>query len=99
MGPTPEFDWRCAAILRLLLYPVQFDTNPMKGLDRVLAREVVFAGHSKLWPTDVIAAIDAGLASDVKLSELIPVHHSEEVIRGFLAALRSRLDINSSRHD
>jgi hypothetical protein len=42
---------------------------------------------------DVLAAIDAGLASHAKLSELIPQSHSEAVIRGFLSALRMRLEI------
>lgn len=63
----------------MLLFPVQFDSDPMKGIDRVLGREV-FAG---LRPTDVIASIDAGLASDAKLSELIPINRSEEVIRSY----------------
>ena len=98
MGSVPEFDWRRAAILRMLLYPIQFDTDPMKGIDRVLARDV-FLGHSKLWSTDIIAAIDAGLASDAKLSELISHSHSEKVIRGYLATLRTRLDMKPSRHD
>jgi hypothetical protein len=34
------------------------------------------------------------MASDAKLSELIPMHHSEEAIRSYLATLRTRLDIN-----
>lgn len=80
----------------MLLYPIQFDTYPMKGIDRVLARDV-FACHSKLSPNDVIAAIDAGLESNARLSELIPMNHSEEVIRSYLATLLTRLDINPPR--
>jgi len=97
MGPTPEFDWRRAAILRMLLYPIQFDTDPMQGIDRVLARDV-FGGHSKLLAAEVISAIDAGLASDAKLSELIPMSHSERVLRVYLANLRTRLDAGPNRH-
>jgi hypothetical protein len=86
-----QFNWRHAAIVRMLLYPIQFDCHPMLGIERVLARDV-FACHSKLWPIDVISAIDAGLSSSEKLSELIPMHHSEELIRSYLATLRNRLE-------
>ena len=86
-----EFNWRHAAVLRMLLYPIQFDSYPMRGIERVLTRDV-FACHSKLRPDDVASAIDAGLASSTKLSELVPVNHSEEVIRSYLATLRTRLD-------
>jgi hypothetical protein len=95
MGPYLEFNWRHAAVLRMLLYPIQFDTYPMQGIDRVIAREV-FASQSRLWPDEVATAIDAGLASGVRLSELISMNHSEEVIRSYLATLRSRLNISRS---
>lgn len=97
MASTIEFEWRHAAILRMLIYPIQFDTDPLKGIDRVLAREM-FASHSSLWPADVIAAIDAGLASGARLSELIHQSHSENVIRGYLLALRKRLE-SDPRYD
>jgi hypothetical protein len=75
----------------MLIYPIQFDQKPENGIDRVL-RMVVFADHLKLQVPDVIAAIDAGLASDAALSELIPQGHPESVIRGYLAAVRARLE-------
>ena len=62
------FDLNRAAILRMLVYPVQFEANPSKGIDRVIAL-VVFADHLKLSMPDVLAAIDAGLASHGELSE------------------------------
>jgi hypothetical protein len=86
-----EFDLNSAAILRMLIYPIQFDPEPVMGIDRVL-KVAVFADHLKLQVPNVIAAIDAGLASDAVLSELIPQGHSEAVIRDFLAAVRSRLE-------
>ena len=86
-----ELDLKSAAILRVLIYPIQFDSKPEEGIDRVL-KMVVFADHLKLHVPDVIAAIDAGLASTVSLSELIPQGHSEPVIRSFLAAVRTRLE-------
>jgi hypothetical protein len=60
----------------MLIYPIQFEADPLNGIDRVVT-QVVFADHSRLPLPDVIAAIDAGLASDAKLSELIPQNHSE----------------------
>jgi hypothetical protein len=76
--------------IRALIYPVQFERNPVDGLDRVL--EVVVdrraLGASR---EDYAAAVDAALASDEPLSRLIPQPHSEAVIRAFLAELRTRL--------
>ena len=86
-----ELEVRKAAILNALIYPIQFDKEPVQGIDRVL-KMVVFADHLKLQVPDVIAAIDAGLASDAKLSELIPQGHSEAVIRDYLTALRLCLE-------
>ena len=91
-----DFDLDGDAILRALIYPVQFEADPLNGLDRVVA-QVVFAEHLRLPQPDVIAAIDAGLASHAKLSELIPQGHSEAVIRGFLSALRKRLETEPER--
>ena len=91
-----DFNLQRAAILRMLIYPVQFEANPSDGIDHVIA-QVVFADHLKLSLPDVLAAIDAGLASHSKLSELIPQSHSEAVIRAFLSALRTRLEIEPRR--
>jgi hypothetical protein len=91
MSAAIDFDPRAAAMLRMLIYPIQFDADPVNGIDRVIA-QVVFADHLKLSVRDVIAAIDAGLASHASLSELIPQSHSEPVIRRFLSAMRMRLE-------
>lgn len=90
MSSVIDFDLRAAAILRMLIYPIQFDEDPVNGIDRVV-EQVVHAEHLQLTVADVLAAIDAGLASQSRLSELIPQPHSEAVIRGFLSALRARL--------
>jgi hypothetical protein len=91
-----DFDLDGDAILRALIYPVQFEADPLNGIDRVMA-VVVFAKHLNLALPDVLAAIDTGLASDARLSELIPQGHSEAVIRGFLSALRKRLETEPER--
>jgi hypothetical protein len=91
MSEGIDFDIRAAAILRMLIYPIQFDPDPSNGIDRVFTH-VVLAEHLKLSLPEVISAIDAGLASDARLSELIPQSHPEGVIRGFLAGVRLRLE-------
>jgi hypothetical protein len=91
MSEEIDFDIRAAAILRMLIYPIQFDPDPSNGIDRVFTH-VVLAEHLKLSRPEVIAAIDAGLASHTRLSELIPQSHSELVIRGFLTEVRARLE-------
>ncbi len=92
MSAVIDLDPHAAAILRMLIYPIQFDAEPLNGIDRVVSM-VVFAEHLKLSLPDVIAAIDAGLASNASLSELIPQRHSETVIRSFLSAMRTHLQI------
>ena len=96
MSAVIDLDVQGAGILRMLIYPIQFEADPLKGLDRVVA-QVVFAEHLRLPLPDVIAAIDAGLASHAKLSQLIPQSHSEGVIRGFLSAMRMRLETEPRR--
>lgn len=90
-----ELDSRSAGILRMLIYPIQFDAKPEESIDRVLKR-VVYADHLKLQTQDVIAAIDAGLASKTRLSELIPQCHTEDVIRSFLANVRGGLRVQNT---
>jgi hypothetical protein len=97
MSAKMEFDVQRAAILRMLIYPIQFDTEPVMGVDRVL-KMVVYADHTKLQVPDIIVAIDAGLGSDAKLSELIPQPHSESVIREFLSALLTRLQAEPKKN-
>lgn len=80
----------------MLLYPIQFESDPLDGIDRLVA-QVVDAERLKLPLPDVIAAIDSGLASKARLSELIPQRHSEGVIRSFLSALRRQVEIKHGR--
>ncbi len=91
-----DLEVRHAQILRVLIYPIQFDPEPVDGIDRVLIHSV-YAAHLTFTVPDVIAAIDAGLASDEKLADLIPQNHPEAVIRNFLAAVRTRLQAEPPR--
>ena len=95
MSADSDFDQQGAAILRMLIYPIQFELEPVNGIDHVVAQ--VLAEHRRIPLHDVIAAIDAGLASDDKLAELLPQSHSEMVIRRFLSALRTRLEAEAGK--
>lgn len=64
-----EFDVQKAAILRMLIYPIQFDTEPVMGVDRVL-KMVIHADHTKLQVPDIIVAIDAGRRSGERCQAL-----------------------------
>ena len=77
-------------LVRGLIYPIQFDRDPVDGVDRVL--EIV-VGRRAMGATreDFSAAVDAALSSDESLAQLIPQPHSEAVIRAYLSELRKRL--------
>ena len=77
-------------LLRGLIYPIQFDEDPLNGVERAL-KHVVHAGALGARPEDYLAAIEAGLGSDMCISGLIPQQHSEATIRSFLHALQERL--------
>ncbi len=95
MSADRDFDQQRAAALRMLIYPIQFESEPFNGIDRVVAQ--VFAEHCRIPLNDVIVAIGAGLASDAKLAELLPQSHSEVVIRRFLSAFRTRLEAETEK--
>ena len=83
-------DKRFKSLLRGLIYPVQFDEKPADGVDRVL-EQVVFAKAMNATLSEYLAAVEAGLESDERLSGLIPQKHSEPDIRTYLAEIQKRL--------
>jgi len=78
--------------LRVLIYPIQFEKNPVDGIDRVMLQ---ISGEN---PAEYVAAVDAGLQSDELLSELIPQPHSESVIRAYLAELRELIQVTDMNY-
>jgi hypothetical protein len=77
-------------VLRMLIYPVQFDENPTDGVDRVL-KYVIHAKGTNISPGGYLAAIQAGLQSDECLSDLVPQKHTESSIRTYIAEIQGRL--------
>ncbi len=83
-----------ASYLRTLIYPVQFERHPLDGVERVL--EMIQSGEILAGDrAAVLDAIQAGLASEIKLAELLPHSHSEEAVRSYLGALARRLEDNA----
>jgi hypothetical protein len=77
------------AILRMLIYPIQFSANPVEAIDHVFDYRVL-PGLTDT-PQHYLDAIDDGLESKEQLSLLIPQNHSESVIRNYLSAVGQRL--------
>jgi hypothetical protein len=80
-------DDRTKGLLLALLYPVQFETQPELGIDRVM--QFVVGRHAlHATPSDYLRAIETALESrDEKLAEIIPQTHSEDSIRAYLRQL------------
>lgn len=77
-------------LIRMLLYPVIFEHDPVEGVDRVFDI-VVHGGVGNSTPEQYRAAVDAALSSDEDLAALLPQPHSDAIVRRYLEALRSRL--------
>lgn len=80
-------DWR--AFIRMLIYPIQFDAEPHKHVEKVL-RLVIDRDKVNL-PADYLRAIEAALHSADSLKDLLPQDHPEAVIRSFLAEVEKAL--------
>jgi hypothetical protein len=83
-------DSRSKSLLRALIYPVQFDANPVSAIDRVF-RQVVERAALNGSVEEYRQAVDAGLGSTASVAELIPQSHSESEIRAYLLAMHDRL--------
>jgi hypothetical protein len=82
----PERDGR----LRVLLYAVQFEKNPLDAVDRVITYTIAKNGVSTV-PDDYRRAIESALASEAPLAGLLPQPHPEPVVRAYLAEVGRRL--------
>jgi hypothetical protein len=80
-----------------LIYPIQFDADPLLSVDRVM--ECVVA-RSALGgsPAMYLHAVRKALASQDRIATLIPQDHPESVIRGFLAEVERRLIATTSKN-
>jgi hypothetical protein len=80
--------WR--PMIRRLIYGIQFELDPLEGLDRVL-ESVVRSDASRAGAQEYRAAITAALASGEALSQLLPHGRADGVIRAYLGELERRL--------
>jgi hypothetical protein len=85
---------RSAGLIRALMYPVQFDENPLEAVDRVIGT-VIRARFLDASPEEYRAGIREALTSADRLSDLIPQDHSDQVIRRYLAEVARRIEVPS----
>jgi hypothetical protein len=76
------------ALIRALIYPIQFSKTPGDEVERV-ARDVLPHAGAKASPQEYATAINAALSSPEHLSKLLPQPHSEETVREYLAKLEA----------
>jgi hypothetical protein len=88
---SAPLDNRFKGLIRGLIYPIQFESDPVNGVDRVL-RLVVSGRALNAGPGEYLAAVQAALRSDECLSALIPQPHSEAVIRAYLTEIEKRIE-------
>ncbi len=74
-------EWK--GLIRRLIYYIQFDPEPLQGVDRVIS-QISKVSNGQPNRVDYSSAIEEALASKNLLSKLIPQYHSEEVIRNYL---------------
>ncbi len=73
-----------------LLYPVQFEEDPVNGVDRAL--EVVVAKRALNASADEYSsAVKRALASPEDLAPIIPSPHDDATIRRYLREVHKRL--------
>ena len=78
-------------LLQVLIYPVQFEADPMDGIDRVINEIIPNMNAFSKSSEDYVNAIESALDSSDELSKLLPQPHSEKVIRRYLGEVRRRL--------
>jgi hypothetical protein len=76
--------------IRAVLYGVQFEKNPLNGIDHVI-QQVVLSGALHSTPKQYLESIRSALASHASLAELLPQPHPEETVRRYLAELERRI--------
>jgi hypothetical protein len=81
---------RSKSLLRALIYPVQFDADPVSAIDRVVSQVIERAALNGSIE-EFRQAVDAGLESTADLAALIPQPNSEAAIRAYLLAVHDRL--------
>lgn len=87
--PIAQVDWE--GCVRVLVFPVMFERDPFAAVERVLD---MLRADPDVVPARYVGALRAALASDAKLSGILPSNHDEDVVRKYLALLVARLAEN-----
>lgn len=85
------FDEKTRSRLKTVLYAVQFERDPLDGMERVF--KTVLAPNILNVPMSEYAdSIRTGLESSEQLSTLIAKNHSEPTIRRYLVKLLQKIE-------
>ena len=85
------FDEKTRARIKALIYPIQFEKDPIDGMERVF--KTVLAPNIMNVPlSDYAETIKVALESSEQLSSLIAKNHSEPTIRRYLVKLLQRIE-------
>jgi hypothetical protein len=75
--------------IRMLVYVVQFESEPVAAAGAAVDR--VLRDQPTITPAALRSSVRKALASKVRLSELIPQDHAEQIVRAFLAEAEKQL--------
>jgi hypothetical protein len=89
-------DDKVKSCIRMLIYPIQFEKEPVDGMERVF-RTVLAPDSVKIPISDYVDSIKIALESSEELSTLIARNHSEAAIRRYLVKLLQRLEQTSPK--
>ena len=85
------FDEKTRGRIKALIYPIQFEKDPIDGMERVF--KTVLAPNIMNVPlSDYAETIKVALESSEQLSSLIAKNHSEPTIRRYLVKLLQRIE-------
>lgn len=85
------FDDKTRGRIRTVIYPIQFEKDPVDGMERVF--KTVLAPNIMNVPlSDYADSIRIALESSEELSTLIAKNHSEPTIRRYLVKLLQRIE-------
>ncbi len=77
-------------LINQLIYPVQFERDPVDGVDRI-AQGIRAGTFGTATLPEYLAAVETALASTDEFGGLIPQPHSDVAIRRYLRELQNRL--------
>ncbi len=87
---TSMLTTREKGLIRALMYPVQFDDNPVESVEHVI-RNVVKSRSLNASEEEYATAIKKALRSDENLADILPSEQNEHMLREYLVRVGANL--------